>query len=547
MKSLQVLNLGGNGFSHVENGIWEILGNLCNFIHLDLSYNQIREILELPVNISRCISYSLESLDLSGNNIMGNLPSILGQLTNLKQLDFSYNKLSGEIPDCLGQLTEIEYLDISSNFIQGQVSLSHLGSLSKLSYLDMSYNNVSLDVNSNWLPPSQLNKFRMASCNINHSPHWLQTQTRIQDLDLSNTGISGEPHEWFINTSSFLRLNLANNFLTGPLPKQLSLGRLEYDEHASFIDLSSNQFSGSIPLTFERDCAIYSLQLNNNSLTGHIPSSLMNCPLEILDLSSNRLSGEIPPWTSYQLLGLRILRLQNNQLGEVNPRDDSGNSTTILKSLCKLSLQILDLQKNKLSGTIPNCWEYSESLQVINLSSNNLSSVIPCSLGNLFSLKYLHLSDNKLYGHIPSCLSNLTQLKILNLGGNDLSGAIPKWFDTSFPSLEVLRLPQNKFNGLIPKKFCNFSHLRVMDLSNNQLTGKIPPCFGNLVGMNLPVNTSDDDLLVSSDMIPDNNIRETVAGIAREYSSVLNYLVNIDLSNNNLVGVVPKELTKLFV
>uniref|UniRef100_A0A803M0D0 Uncharacterized protein n=2 Tax=Chenopodium quinoa TaxID=63459 RepID=A0A803M0D0_CHEQI len=65
--------------------------------------------------------------------------------------------------------------------------------------------------------------------------------------------------------------------------------------------------------------------------------------------------------------------------------------------------------------------------------------------------------------------------------------------------------------------------------------------------MNFPVNTtSDNDLLVSPDSMTDNKINETMAGIAREYSSVLNYLVTIDLSNNDLVGVIPKELTKLF-
>ncbi|XP_021764914.1 LRR receptor-like serine/threonine-protein kinase ERECTA [Chenopodium quinoa] len=288
----------------------------------------------------------------------------------------------------------------------------------------------------------------MTSCKINHSPQWLQTQTRIQDLDLSNTGISGKPHEWFINTTSLLRLNLSNNFLTGPLQKQLSLG--QWDVDGSFIDLSSNQFSGPILLSFGKDyCGISSLQLNNNSLTGHIPSSLWNCTqLQILDLSRNKLSGLIPPWTSDQLLNLYVLRLQENQLGEVNSKEDS----TILKNLCKLrDLNILDLQNNRLSGTIPNCWE-SSTLQVINLSSNNLSGVIPCSLGNISSLEYLHLSDNKLGGHIPSRLSNLTQLRLLNLGGNELAGAIPKWFDTSFSSLEVLRLPRNKFRGSVPKE-----------------------------------------------------------------------------------------------
>ncbi|XP_021765118.1 receptor-like protein 12 [Chenopodium quinoa] len=145
MRSLQVLNLARNGFSHVENGIWGIMGNLCNFIHLDLSYNLIHgEILE-PANISSCISYSLESLDLSFNNISGNLPSFLGQLTNLRQLDFSENKLSGEIPDCLGQLTNLKDLDFSDNKLSGEIP-DCLGQLTNLKDLDFSDNKLSGEI-----------------------------------------------------------------------------------------------------------------------------------------------------------------------------------------------------------------------------------------------------------------------------------------------------------------------------------------------------------------------------------------------------------------
>ncbi|CAO2838844.1 unnamed protein product [Amaranthus hypochondriacus] len=534
---LKGLDLQGNAFSPVQGGIWGIMKNPCHFQHLDLSFNNLQDdiqvLLEPNENASRCTTYDLNYLDLS------------------------YNQISGSVPYSLGLLTEIEVIHFSNNFIQGNITNLHLDNLSKLSSLDVSHNDLSIDLSSDWLPPFQLVYFKTTSCKISHSPYWLQTQTKIQYLDLSNSSISGELHEWFYNISSFQYLDLSNNFLNGPLPKQfrskylhlldLSNNNLSgilptWFSYVDSVDLSSNNLFGSIPQTLGHNnyCTIRTLILSGNQLEGGIPSNIGKCIfLEQLDLYQNRLSGKIPLWIGEKLKRMTILRLQENQFGEF--LSGYPGRATIPKSLCKLEhLEILDVQKNKLSGSIPNCWKYSTHLKIINFSFNNLSGGVPCSLGNLVKLKYLHLSSNKLNGLIPLCLRNLTKLQILNMGENELSGSIPKWIYPSFSGLQILRLPKNKLNGTIPHNLCNFSRLHILDLSHNQLAENIPNCLGSLTGISFPITSTNFNKA-------ENKIMETIAGIEREYISVdLNLLATIDLSSNSLVGAIPEELTSLY-
>ncbi|KAJ0795619.1 putative leucine-rich repeat domain superfamily [Helianthus annuus] len=81
----------------------------------------------------------LTSLDLSSNNIVGEIPDTLTNLVELKNLNLSGNLLKGQIPKTIGDLKQLESLDLSSNKLFGQIPQS-LTSLNFLSYLNLSFN-----------------------------------------------------------------------------------------------------------------------------------------------------------------------------------------------------------------------------------------------------------------------------------------------------------------------------------------------------------------------------------------------------------------------
>ena len=66
------------------------------------------------------------------------------------------------------------------------------------------------------------------------------------------------------------------------------------------ISLSSNQFSGTIPVSIGYLRSLRYLYLNNNNLVGHIPSTIarFSSPLAELWLQENILSGIIPSLTA---------------------------------------------------------------------------------------------------------------------------------------------------------------------------------------------------------------------------------------------------------
>ncbi|XP_058179551.1 LRR receptor kinase SERK2-like isoform X3 [Rhododendron vialii] len=89
------------------------------------------------------------------------------------------------------------------------------------------------------------------------------------------------------------------------------------------------------------------------------------------------------------------------------------------------TLQTLVLQRNAITGEIPEEFGTLTSLTMLDLDDNCLTGEIPPSLGNLPKLQLLYLSQNNLTGTIPDSLSNLASLTDIQLGSNGLSGQIP--------------------------------------------------------------------------------------------------------------------------
>ena len=175
----------------------------------------------------------------------------------------------------------------------------------------------------------------------------------------------------------------------------------------------------------------------------------------------------VPPELG-NLVSLRLLNLNVNDL--------SGPIPPELGSLT--SLRTLHLGRNDLSGIPPELGSLS-SVTTLNLRMNQLTGPIPAEFGNLTGLRQLRLSDNDLIGTIPSELANLSNLMQLDLGYNALAGPVPPTLG-DLASLEQLDLGGNALTGPIPAEFGDLSRLRELELASNNLTGSVPHELGGM-------------------------------------------------------------------
>ncbi|CAA7013798.1 unnamed protein product [Microthlaspi erraticum] len=84
-------------------------------------------------------------LDLSSNQISGEIPIEIGNLDNVRCLNFSSNRLTGSIPYSISKLKDLESLDLSNNELSGNIP-SVLANLDSLGYFNVSFNNFSGEI-----------------------------------------------------------------------------------------------------------------------------------------------------------------------------------------------------------------------------------------------------------------------------------------------------------------------------------------------------------------------------------------------------------------
>ncbi|KAF3947684.1 hypothetical protein CMV_026211 [Castanea mollissima] len=213
------------------------------------------------------------------------------------------------------------------------------------------------------------------------------------------------------------------------------------------------------------------------------------------------------------------------------------------------NMQFLNLGKNLLSGKLSNCWMMWKNLYALNLGKNNFTGSIPTSIGSLVSLSYLHLDNNRFSGKLPSSLENCKQLVTIDVAKNDFVGSIPSWIGHRLSSLVILDLHSNNFHGHIPEELCSLTSLQILDLSHNKLFGSIPKCVHNFSAMatsnslDYPFYSFQRSTEYSSEPIESQLV--AIKGKYLEYSTTLQLVKIIDLSNNNLSGEIPEEVMHL--
>lgn len=310
---------------------------------------------------------SLQRVSMVNNRIHGSIfPSNFegGNLRNLQDMYLSGNLFSGEIPTSIGQLSELLVLNISHNMIHGVVPIE-MGSLKNLQILDLSFNRFNFSSIPRWvLGLPSLYKVYLAGCGIRGEiPDSLQSfGLHFRELDLSSNHLVGEFPEWIGRFRELELLNLSMNSISSKIPSTIT--GMEY---LRILDLHSNRLSGS--LIWSGSLAY--IDLSDNNFSGGLKQILdrsgeQGIEIEYLNLSRNSLNGEIPSSIG-KFLEMQTLDLSYNEL-----------NSTLPESLSNLtSLERLKLQKNHFTGKIPYQFLKLKKLREFNISGNSLFGKIP--------------------------------------------------------------------------------------------------------------------------------------------------------------------------
>ncbi|KAJ1691393.1 hypothetical protein LUZ63_015548 [Rhynchospora breviuscula] len=459
------------------------LHNLKNLTELIIWGVSIREDIRVVVNrLANDTLDKLEILLLPNASLTGNLTGWMSKMSNLRELDLSCNNLNGPLPIVIGNLTRLEYLDLDKNNFTGEVSKAHLAGLSNLKGLFLGSSYLNLTVNMNWVPPFQLDYLYLSGCKLGpYFPLWLQNQSQMIEIDLSNTEIVEIVPHWFWKFRFLSYIDLSYNHIKGTLPLSL-----EHLTNLHFLFLHNNLFEGGIPYLPQY---VEFVDFSDNLSSGNIPHDLPNA-LIVVNLAHNNLSGvvprrQIPKWMGENLRNLTFLRLRSNLF-----------SNTIPIQLIKLRyLQVLDLANNKIFGMIPQNMNFLSSMAFLDDYNDNSAlidflrfndqyyynvSVSVTMKGRdlvftttLSFLKSIDLSGNYSTGMIPKNITSLHGLISLNLSNNHLIGPIPSEIGKMY-SLESLDLRNNELSGMIPQCLTNLNFLATLNLSYNNLSGRIP-------------------------------------------------------------------------
>ncbi|OMO88622.1 hypothetical protein COLO4_20160 [Corchorus olitorius] len=84
----------------------------------------------------------MSGIDLSCNGLIGEIPSELGNLSEIHSLNLSHNNLTGVIPSSFSNLKQIESMDLSYNNLAGEIP-KQLVELNSLEVFSVAHNNLS--------------------------------------------------------------------------------------------------------------------------------------------------------------------------------------------------------------------------------------------------------------------------------------------------------------------------------------------------------------------------------------------------------------------
>ncbi|XP_045801016.1 probable leucine-rich repeat receptor-like serine/threonine-protein kinase At3g14840 isoform X2 [Trifolium pratense] len=297
---------------------------------------------------------------------------------------------------------------------------------------------------------------------------------------------------WFISLTAFAATNIHQDEKKALEDIANSLGKKDWNfdtdpcsNKPNWVTKLENNVTCNCSVAGDNFCHVVAITLKEQNLPGTLPPELNRLRyLQIIDLSRNYLNGTIPnEWGSMTNL-LNINRLTGSIPTEI------ANISTLIQ---------LDLTANQMSGNIPPELGSLTQIRTLQLSSNNFTRELPATLAKLTALQDFRIADNQLSGKIPGFIQKWTNINTLVIQGSGLSGPIPS-------EISLLR---------------NLVELRISDLNGSEYA---------------PLPQLQNMTLLNRLILRNCNIN----GKLPEYIVKMTTLKHIDLSFNKLSGIIPR-------
>ncbi|UZR92287.1 leucine-rich repeat domain-containing protein [Chondrinema litorale] len=465
----------------------------------------------------------LRILWLNDNNLTGNFPSQILNLTDLTNLYIQGNSFSPSSFNGFEKLTNLQVFGFDNNtypFSDGYFpSLSKLTDLATFFIRDHAFENVPITASNNLLSlgfsgnyftfedllpfasNSNLSSFFFYPQRKFNVPNTSVTANEGEDVTINlgiDANVNSNTYAWYkdgklLTTTSINSLTIKNVTISEHSGTyycivsnddfdKYTVGFIRNGNNDSELRIQSEDITLDINARQENECVTrgrIALKAFYNALNGGSWSSNDNwnddtkalsewygvttddngCVIKI-ELSENNLSGQIPSEIG-SLTELESLVLEVNNI-----------SSPLPSSLSKLiNLKILKLSNNKLGGTLDDhkvVFNIS-SLEELLLYTNGISGSIPSEIGNLTNLEFLSLGDNNLSGNLPDAFYNLRLVSRLHVNKNQLTGGISSNIK-NLNKLNHLRIEHNNFDAQLPVELGNISSLKHLWFEENEFT-----------------------------------------------------------------------------
>jgi len=236
---------------------------------------------------------NVESLSLSNNNLVGQIPEEIGDLSNMISVDFGLNSLSGDLPKGFFTLTKMYAMSLKENKFTGPLEF---GEMTGLQFAHLDFNQFS----------GTLDPF--CSC------------SSLKVLGLVNNAMTGGIPDCFVSLTQLQTLQLGGNQLTGSIPAFSA-------ESLRALDMSRNSLTGAPAFPkFMGATGLTELTFFGNKLSGPISGLSGHGSIVVFDVHDNKMTGTIPDDYAVSMRNLYILHAQENNLYGFLP-DMFSNST----------------------------------------------------------------------------------------------------------------------------------------------------------------------------------------------------------------------------